>query len=150
MEMTDRFEVKATPEAVWQLLWDLPRVAMCLPGCEKVEAVDDSTYKARMVQKVGPFQVAMDIDLKVDEIVEGVRVTLSGSGKDRMGNRLKLSKLSLELDSSGAKTYVSYAIDYNLYGRLAALGSSVIKRKSEEMRAEFTRRLVSELEQPSG
>ena len=148
MEMTDRFEVKATPEAVWQLLWDLPRVAMCLPGCEKVEAVDDSTYKARMVQKVGPFQVAMDIDLKVDEIVEGVRVTLSGSGKDRMGNRLKLSKLSLELDSSDEKTYVSYAIDYNLYGRLAALGSSVIKRKSEEMRAEFTRRIVSELEQP--
>ena len=150
MELTDSFEVSATPAAVWGLIWDLPRVAMCLPGCEKVEAVDDANYKARMVQKVGPFSVAMDIDLKVEEMAEGERVLLSGSGKDRMGNRLKLTKLSMELAASGAKTKVQYGIDFNLFGRLASLGSSVIKRKAEDMRVEFTKRLVQELEQPAG
>ena len=67
-----------------------------------------------------------------------------------MGNRLKLTKLSMEIDAAGAKTKVAYAIDFNLFGRLASLGNSVIKRKAEDMRVEFTKRLIEELDQPSG
>ena len=146
MELTDRFVATASPEDVWALFWDLPRVAMCLPGCEKIEAIDDTHLQARMVQKVGPFQIAMDLDLIVDEISEGERVVVSGSGKDRMGNRLKLSKLSLELKPGTSGTDIAYVMDFNLYGRLASLGNSVIKRKAEEMRQEFTRRILAELE----
>jgi uncharacterized protein len=145
MELVDQFDVPSTPDQVWALFWDLPRVAMCLPGCESIEAVDDMTYKARLEQKVGPFKVAMDIDLGVNDMQEGERVVVSGSGKDRMGNRLKLTKLALELAESPAGTDVSYVIDFTLYGKLAALGSSVIKRKAEEMRIEFTKRIIAEL-----
>jgi len=118
-----------------------------LPGCEEVEAGEDGNYKARMLQKVGPFTVNMDVDLKVEEIVEGTRVILSGSGKDKVGNRLKLTQLSMELGRNGANTKVAYAIDFTLFGRLASLGSSVVKRKAEDMRVEFTKRLIAELDQ---
>ena len=37
-------------------------------------------------------------------------------------------------------------MDFNLYGRLATLGNAMVKRKAEEVRAEFTRRIVAELE----
>jgi carbon monoxide dehydrogenase subunit G len=119
---------------------------MCLPGCEKIEQTDDTHLQARMMQKVGPFKIALDIDLTVDEISEGKRVVVSGTGKDRMGNRLKLSKLALELAPGTDGTDVSYVMDFTLYGRLATLGNSVIKRKAEEMRVEFTRRILAELE----
>ena len=118
---------------------------MCLPGCEKIEEVDDTKLKARMEQRVGPFQISIDIDLTVDEMHEGRQVVVSGSGKDRMGNRLKLSRLSLELEEAVTGTRVAYTIDFTLYGKLAALGSSVIKRKAEEMRVEFTKRIIAEL-----
>ena len=36
-------------------------------------------------------------------------------------------------------------MDFNLYGRLATLGNTVVKRKSEEIRAEFSRRIAEEL-----
>ena len=36
-------------------------------------------------------------------------------------------------------------MDFNLYGRLATLGNTAVKRKSEEIRAEFTRRIAAEL-----
>ncbi|MDA0799126.1 MAG: SRPBCC domain-containing protein [Chloroflexi bacterium] len=145
MELADRFDVPSTPDQVWALFWDLPRVAMCLPGCESIEAVDDTAYKARMVQKVGPFQIAMDIDLTIDEMHEGKQVVVSGSGKDRMGNRLKLSKLSLDIEEGSSGMGVAYTIDFTLYGKLAALGSSVIKRKAEDIRVEFTKRIIAEL-----
>ena len=146
MELTDRFNVQAPAKEVWGLFFDLPRIARCLPGCEEVHAVDESTYRARMVQKVGPFQVAMDLDIKVEEMVEGERVVVAGGGKDRMGNTLRLNRLSLELASlSDEETEVSYAMDFNLYGRMATLGSAMVKRKAEETRAEFSRRIVAEL-----
>lgn len=145
MELTDRFEVPSSPGEVWALFWDLPRVAMCLPGCKSIEAVDEFTYRARMEQKVGPFQIAMDIDLSVNEMQEGKQVVVSGSGKDRIGNRLKLTRLLLELQEGASGTEVAYSIDFTLFGKLAALGSSVIKRKAEEMRIEFTKQIITQL-----
>ena len=147
MEVTDHFRVQATGAKVWELFWDLPRVAKCLPGCESIEAVDDKTYRAHMVQKVGPFQVAMDLDLSVQEVVEGSRVVVAGGGKDRMGNTLKLNKLSLELvPASETETDISYGMDFNLYGRLATLGNSMVKRKAEETRVEFSKCIRAELD----
>jgi carbon monoxide dehydrogenase subunit G len=63
-----------------------------------------------------------------------------------MGNRLKVNRLALELGTSpSGETEVSYSMDFNLYGRLATLGHAVVKRKAEETRAEFSRRIAAEL-----
>ena len=146
MELTDRFAVSASADETWAFFWDLPRVARCLPGCESIETIGDSTYRARLVQKVGPFQVAMDIDMAVDEVEEGRRIVVSGGGKDRMGNRLRISRLALELSEPSAdRTEVSYELDFNLFGRLATLGNTVVKRKADETRAEFSRNIAAEL-----
>ena len=145
MDLSDNFKVSAYPSEVWVLFWDLPRVARCLPGCEDIQTLDDGTYRARIVQRVGPFRFAMDIDLAVEELVEAKRVVVTGGGQDRMGNRLRLNRLMLELDEAQDGTEVRYTIDFALFGRLAALGSSVVKRKAEETRREFSRRIAAEL-----
>ena len=147
MELTDRFEVGASPAEAWAFFWDLPRVAKCLPGCESIETTGDSAYWARMVQRVGPFQVAMDIEISVDEVETGRRVVVSGGGRDRMGNRLRINRLALALNESAAeRTEVSYELDFNLFGRLATLGNTVVKRRAEETRAEFSRNIAAELD----
>ena len=165
MELTDRFTVHASAQVVWDLFWDLPRVAHCLPGCESIEAVDETKFKARFAQKVGPFQIAMDLDLAVEELSPLQRIVVAGGGKDKRGNTLKLNRLIMELapapggetggltpgESNGETdvlTEVSYTMDFNLYGRLATLGNAIVKRKAEEMRIEFTSRITEELEGP--
>ena len=146
MELTDRFEVSASPAEAWAFFWDLPRVAKCLPGCESIEDAGDGAYRARMTQRVGPFNVTLDMDMRIDEAEEGQRVVVSGNGKDRMGNRLHVNRLALELsEPSPGQTEVNYAMDFNLYGRLATLGNTAVKRKSEEIRAEFSRRIAEAL-----
>ena len=145
MDLSDKFTVSAPPSEVWALFWDLPRVARCLPGCEDIQTLGDGRYRARIVQRVGPFHFAMDIDLAVQESIEAKRVVVTGGGQDRMGNRLKLNKLSLELSETEQGTEVRYTIDFVLLGRMASLGSSVVKRKAEETRREFSRRIAAEL-----
>lgn len=146
MELTDRFAAQASPSEAWAFFWDLPRVGRCLPGCESIEPAGDGAYRARMTQRVGPFRVSMDIVMRVDEEEEGRRVVVSGRGEDKMGNRLHINRLALELrEPSPGQTEVSYAMDFNLYGRLATLGNTAVKRKAEEIRAEFSRRIAEEL-----
>ncbi len=146
MELTDRFTVQADSATVWGLFWDLPRIAGLLPGCESVEAIDERHYRARVAQKVGPFKVSMDVDIEVLESEVGKRVVVSGGGHDRLGNRLSLNRIALELaPADGGATEISYSMDFNLYGRMATLGGSVVKRKAEEMRVEFTRAIIEEL-----
>lgn len=146
MELTDRFAAQASPSEAWAFFWDLPRVGRCLPGCESIELAGEGAYRARMTQRVGPFRVSMDMEMRVDEAEEGRRVVVSGSGKDKMGNRLHINRLALELsEPSPGQTEVSYALDFNLYGRLATLGNTAVKRKVEEIRAEFSRRIAEEL-----
>ncbi|MCH7656531.1 MAG: hypothetical protein IIC95_11220 [Chloroflexi bacterium] len=128
MELTDRFTVQADSPTVWALFWDLPRIAGLLPGCEGVDAIDETHYRAHIVQRVGPFKVTMDLDLEVLESEVEKRVVLTGGGHDRLGNRLSLSRLALELaPADGGGTDVSYSMDFNLYGRMATLGGSVVK-----------------------
>lgn len=146
MQLSDEFSVGAPPSEVWRLFWDMPRVARCLPGCESIESAGPDAYRARVVQRVGPFKVAFDLDLAVEEAVEMERVVVSGGGQDRMGNRLKLNRLSLELEEApGGGTLVKYGLDFALTGRMATLGNSAVKRKAEETRQEFTRRIAAEL-----
>ena len=146
MELTDRFTVQADSATVWALFWDLPRIAGLLPGCESVEEIDERHYRARIAQKVGPFKVTMDLDLEVLESETEKRVVVTGSGHDRFGNRLSLNRIALELaPAGGSGTEVSYSMEFTLYGRMATLGSSVVKRKTEDMRVEFTRSIIKEL-----
>ena len=146
MELTDQFAVKASPAEAWAFFWDLPRVARCIPGCESIESIGEGAYRSRMTQRVGPFRVSMDMEMRVDEAAEGRRVVVSGSGKDKMGNRLHINRLALEIgEPSGGQTEVAYAMDFNLYGRLATLGATAVKRKAEEIRGDFSRRIAEEL-----
>src|SRR2546426_276508 len=79
VQITDRFTVQASREKVWQLLWDFPRLAACLPGCREITRVNDVTYRAKMKQSVGPFNLDMDMTFNIVEVDEGRRIVFSGS-----------------------------------------------------------------------
>ena len=39
------FIVNVSTQALWDFLFDIPRMSVCMPGVEKVEAVDEQTYR---------------------------------------------------------------------------------------------------------
>ena len=147
MELRDSFRVDTPSSRVWELFWDFPRLASCLPGCEAIEVIDDSNFKAKVKQKVGPFQVAMELMMTIVDVTQGRQIVAVGSGSDRRGNRLKIIRASLAVDPiSPGETQVSYDMNFTLFGRLGTLGYGVIKRKVGEMQTEFTRCITAALE----
>lgn len=126
---------------VWDVLWDFPRLASSLPGCEQIEQVDANTYKSKLRQSVGPFRLELDLSLTVVESVPEQRIVFSGGGADRQGNRLKLERASIELEPVKDGTRVTYAANFNLSGKLATLGYPMVKRKVRDLGVEFGQRL---------
>ena len=53
------------------LLGPAPRREVCLPGCESIEDAGGGAYRARMTQRVGPFKVTLDMEMRIDEAEEG-------------------------------------------------------------------------------
>lgn len=148
MELSDSFTVESSASKVWELLWDFPRLASCMPGCEEIEAIDESNFKARVKQSVGPFRVEMDINLTIQEATPEERIVVTGSGGDRRGNSLKITRAMLEMATVSPKeTQISYSIDFTLFGKLATLGYPMVKRKSRDLAVEFSRRISAALEQ---
>jgi len=142
LELTDSFTVVAPVATVWEVLWDFPRLAACLPGCDQIERSGDNSYRARMRQAIGPFRLEMDLTLTVVELAPGQRIAFTGWGADRQGNRLKLSRAVIQLTPTATGgTEVGYAADFNLLGKLATLGYPIVKRKAKELGSEFGQRL---------
>lgn len=148
MEFKIDARLPASPERLWTLFFDVQRVAALIPGCENVrEETAFKSYSAVMKQKIGPFKLEVPAAITVEEHVEPRRVQLRALGKDKFtGTTLDvLLKIELTPQPEG-DTHLLVDADMQVQGRLASLGYSVVKKKSEELFTEFEKRLRTELE----
>jgi carbon monoxide dehydrogenase subunit G len=132
---------------IWRIFFDPPRIAALIPGCENVKEVEPLvSYSALLNQKIGPFRMSVPTRIVVEERSEPHRVRLRASGQDRItATRLDVS---LHVDLAPAEqggTRLGVDSTLQVAGRLATLGYPVVKKKSEELFAEFERRLRAEL-----
>ncbi len=153
MRFEQRIEVGATPEKVWEFLWDFERLARCLPGCKEVKEVEPhQRYEVTVEERVGPFKVRFEMDVQVTEQVPQKLVRLRALGADKkMGasNRVEL-EVTLEPLASGG-TGLDVVADIQVMGRIASLGQVMIKRKAHDVVEKFARAIAEQLDTvPSG
>ena len=153
MHFEQRVEVGATPEKVWEFLWDIERLARCLPGCEEVKEVEPhQRYAVTVGERVGPFKVRFEMDVQVVEQQPQKLVRLKAVGADKkMGasNRVELEVKLEELASGG--TALDVVADIQVMGRIASLGQVMIKRKAQDVVEKFAKAIAEQLDTvPSG
>ena len=64
MRLENSFTVPASPETVWELLNDVPRVVPNMPGARLDAVVDDNAWKATMAVKLGPVALEFAADVR--------------------------------------------------------------------------------------
>jgi carbon monoxide dehydrogenase subunit G len=57
MNVEEQFSIPAPIERVWDFVRDPDRVAPCIPGCEQVEAISDTSYSGTIAVSLGPIKV---------------------------------------------------------------------------------------------
>jgi len=148
MEFQMEVTLPETPEHVWSVMVDVPRIASCIPGCENVQEVERlQSYSAVLKQKIGPFKLEVPAEVKVDGYEEPHFLKAHASGVDKL-TRTKLSVVFDVTLTAVNQNETRFAISAELQvaGKLASLGYGLIKKKAEENFAEFEKRIRQQLE----
>jgi uncharacterized protein len=116
MRIEDRFVVAAPRERVWLAIKDPSVVAPCIPGCQGVEIVSPTHYKARIRVQVGPIKAEFNVEIVSETAPEEVRSRTRGEEGSRASslsaeNTLRLAALG------DNETEVSYASEAAIVGR---------------------------------
>lgn len=143
-------EMPAPRECIWPIFFDVARIASLIPGCEQVEEKEPlSLYSAVMKQRIGPFSMKAPAEVRVEELEAPSRLKARAHGRDTVTGTTMDVVLDVVLHATGDQgTRLVLDSSLEVGGRLASLCASAVKRKAQEMFAEFARRLRAELGVP--
>jgi carbon monoxide dehydrogenase subunit G len=150
VHFTEQLHAPVPLQEAWDFIWQVQRVAACLPGCVGVdEVVPNTEYLAHFADQVGPYKVKFDLNVKIQETVLLQAVRLLASGKDaRLGVTQRVD-LTLQLREAGpTETILDVNAELEVLGKVATLGQFVIKRKAAEIVRQFSQNIERELTSP--
>lgn len=150
IEIRERFDVPAGPDAVWAVLSDPHAVVGCVPGAQIDNVEEDGSLDASVVVKFGPTRVTFRVkaNLELDEAAR--QGTITAQGRDTIGGTRMRSTATFGVTAGPGGSGSSVAIDgsVEVSGRLASLieggASLVVKRMSSEFAERLAARCAAE------
>ncbi len=147
LEISKETEVGASPAASWALVSDLPRLSGCIPGVSDVREIEPHTrYAATVTDKLGPFRLQLPVEIAIQALEEPTRLSAELTGNDGRGQARVKGSIEALLEPAGSGTRLSLNAHLEVLGKLAALGATPMRRRADDIFAEFVRRLSQELE----
>jgi len=151
MLIEGKFNLKAPIKQVWDFLLEPGTLAACIPGAEKIEAIDDKNYEAIVKQKVGLISVQFKFITTITEMKPPKYVKAVGKGA-AMGNMGTFThEMTVNLaEISKDEVEISYKANISIVGRLATFGERIMRAKSKSVGEELTRNLQEKLKSRVG
>ncbi len=147
MKLENTCVVQVPRQKLWDYLIVIPNVAECLPGVEEVIEVDKQNYTGSIQVKVGIVKLRLRGKIKV-EFMDNERYvgSLAVQAADQKISGLVQGKMQLRLDAITERvTRLSVETDLNLLGKIGEFGHGLIKKKGDQMMAQFEATLVSKV-----
>jgi len=146
MLIEGKFTLKAPIKEVWGFLLEPETLVACIPGAEKVEAIDDKNYEAVVKQKVGPISVKFSFLTTITEMNPPKYVKAVGKGAAMGGMGTFTHEMTVNLaEISKDEVEVSYKTNVSIVGRLATFGERIMRAKADKVGEEFTKNLQEKL-----
>jgi carbon monoxide dehydrogenase subunit G len=147
LKISEELSLEAPPQHVWTLLRDTPRLAALLPGVEAVSPLNDpgtESYRAKAGDKIGPFKVALNMEIRIAETREPAFLKAQIKGADAIGLNRLTGSLHVALIPTPPATLMRFDADIEILGKLATLGAAPIRRRVTEKFAEFARNIQAQ------
>lgn len=129
MEHDGTVTVPARQSSVWGPITDPAVLTACVMGAQEVTRVDDRTYEGVVEQRVAGVGVTMTGQIRIVERDRPDRLVFTGTGSDeRTGSRMD-ADAEVVLTGVGDETELRYDVEVTFAGKLATLGSRVLRRQ---------------------
>ncbi len=144
LNLSEELPFRAPAAGVWNLLRDTPRLTALLPGVENVSRIEEpgvEAYSARVSEKIGPFKISMNLEVRITEASEPFTLKASLKGSDSMGLNRMTGTLQVALVPAGSETRMRFEASIEILGKLATLGAVPIRRRATQVFAEFAQNI---------
>ena len=151
MKIEGKFTMKAPIQKVWDFLLKPGTLASCIPGAEKMEPVDDTTWEGIVKQRVGPIGVKVNFTQKLSDIDPPKHIKAVGRGSAMGGAGTFSQETIVDLSEVGdGEVEVAYSSNVNMVGRLATFGERIMRAKVNKVGAQFIENLQKKLTEELG
>ena len=145
MDMNGEERIEAPVEAVWRALNDPETLKRCIPGCEALEKVSDTSMTATVVLRVGPIKARFFGAVELSNLNPPRSYTISGEGKGGIAGFAK-GGADVSLAENGPNaTILSYSVKADVGGKIAQLGSRLVDSTARKLAGQFFANLGSQL-----
>ncbi|WP_165875255.1 CoxG family protein [Natrarchaeobius chitinivorans] len=128
MQFQDEVVIETDAETTWELVSDPEVLVESVPGAKEVTRVSDDEYKGTIERGIAGITVALEGEVAMTELNPPSHLTAEASGEDsNTGSRLD-ADAEMDMTDEGDSTTLAYEIDMEFTGRLATVGSRLLKR----------------------
>ncbi|MEZ5398178.1 MAG: carbon monoxide dehydrogenase subunit G [Bryobacteraceae bacterium] len=124
MELTANYSFDASPERVFDLLTDPVVVASCLPGCERLEPVEGTKYRAVLSMGIASITGRYEGTVELLDLNRPASYRLAVDGKGAPGFVKGEGRIVLEADGPG--TLVKVSGQAQVGGAIARVGQRLV------------------------
>lgn len=147
MQLTDSRDIMASPEVVWAAILNPEMLKECVPGCESMTGSAETGFEAVVVQKVGPVSARFTGIVTLSDMVPLKGLKISGEGKGGPAGYAK-GGATVTMEPIEGGTRLNYAVEANVGGKIAQLGSRIIDSFAKKMADSFFERFQTAVEGP--
>jgi hypothetical protein len=145
MEMTGEQLVPASQQETWNALNDPEVLKACVPGCESIEPSGKDEYQVLMVARVGPVSAKFKGKLTLSDIRPPNSYSISFEGQGGPAGFAKGgAKVNLIAEDAN-QTKLAYAVQANVGGKLAQIGSRLVDAAAKKVADDFFRNFNEKL-----
>lgn len=131
-------ELSASAESCWATLTDVPTLVSWVSVLNSGREIEPlARYEAILMDRVGPFKLRADLDIRLSDVQPPVAARVHAAGEDRqVGSRITVDA-ALKLSAGESGTTVTVDGTYEVAGRVATLGAGTIRKKADKILGEF-------------
>jgi carbon monoxide dehydrogenase subunit G len=145
------FELLVPRAILYERLLDARLLAQCIPGCDAVERIDASRYKADVSVALAGIKARFDLIVELTEQEPPGRIVCVTRGADGTLASLLSAESRITLHELAERsTRLEYTSDVNISGPLGRFGLGVMKKKAQSMGEEFATALREALSAEHG
>jgi 2-furoyl-CoA dehydrogenase large subunit len=117
--------IDAAPDEVWRMLLDPSTLQVVIPGCQRVERISETHFRADVVLGIGPVSGHYRADVELSDLDPPRAVTLLGQAEGALGFGSAEGRITLAPDGNGG-TRLHYVYDAAIGGKVASIGGRLL------------------------
>jgi carbon monoxide dehydrogenase subunit G len=138
MKIDERFSIAAPIDKVWAFIRDPQTVAPCVPGCESVETLSETSYRSTIRIALGPIKARFNVIVQITEETPPARLVCVTKGEE--GSKASIISATSEMLLTAIddkSTEIACRSEVSIVGRLGKFGLGIMKKRAGQLAGEF-------------